>query len=66
MSILVLKNDIYSYKNIEKAIYAYKGYATIRVKKNGNEIKLEFKHCKYGLDVTKKEFENYLIALENS
>ena len=66
MSILVLKNDIYSQDNIKKAIYVYRDYATISVTNNKTSTDLEFKNCKYDLDLTKKEFENYLIALENS
>lgn len=58
--------SIYSDKTIRTAILAYQHHAAISVKfKDGYSI-LTFWKCKYNEELTIKEFENYLIGIENS
>lgn len=65
MNKLELKTDVYNIENIEKACVAYKDYAKIKIKMKNNRIELIFCKCKYNDDITIKEFENYLINVEN-
>lgn len=65
MNKLELKTDVYNIENIEKACVAYKDYAKIKIKMKNNRIELTFSKCKYNADITIKEFENYLINVEN-
>ena len=65
MNKLELKTDVYNIENIEKACVAYKDYAKIKIKMKNNRIELIFSKCKYNTDITIKEFENYLINVEN-
>lgn len=62
---LELKNNIYSEKNVKKAICAYKEYGDIRVQYKREKVLLIFSNCKYDEKLTAREFENYLIGLEN-
>ena len=66
MNKIVLNMDIYKRENIEKACMAYKDYAKIRVRVKNNRIELTFDKCKYNSNITIKEFENYLINVENT
>lgn len=66
MKKIILNNDIFSYDSIDKAIQAYKKIALIRKKCDGNKVVLTFWKCKYDEELTIKEFENYLIGIENS
>ena len=63
---LTLNADIYSHQVIEAAIIAYKCLATIAVRQNDRQIYLVFDNCRFDPSITIKEFENYLIGLENS
>jgi hypothetical protein len=63
---LELNRDIYSTKNVNAAREAYRGIAKIVVKEKKGYIRVLFVSCKYGKERTVKEFENYLIGLENS
>lgn len=63
---LTLNADIYSFKVIEAAIIAYNGLATIAVRQSDRQIQLVFDNCRFDPSITIKEFENYLIGLENS
>lgn len=58
--------DIYSIENISRATEAYKNLAKIKVSKDGNAMNIVFRKCKYDEERTVREFENYLIGLENS
>ncbi|PHU34234.1 HxsD-like protein [Pseudobutyrivibrio ruminis] len=60
---LRLNNNIYTEKNIEKAISAYSQLANISYKPEDDGIICEFNGCVNPLDITIMEFENYLIAL---
>ena len=61
-----LKKEIYSRQNLNEAIKAYGNIARILILPNKDEYVMQFFDCKYGEDRTIKEFENYLIGLENS
>ena len=63
---LTLNTDIYSDQIIEAAIIAYKELAKITISRSNHQIQLEFTECKFDASITIKEFENYLIGLENS
>lgn len=61
-----LNNQIYSCDNIDKTIEVYKDYADIIEKDAFGYTILLFYNCRYDERYTIKEFENYLIGLENS
>lgn len=63
---LRLNTDIYSLENISKAAKAYKHLAKIKVSGKKEDAKIVFRNCKYDEERTVREFENYLIGLENS
>lgn len=65
MNELELAFDIYSENGIIKAIEAYKNYADISISRNPSSYKLTFTNCRYDVQLTIREFENYLICLEN-
>lgn len=66
MKVIKLSRDIYSDENIKLAKEAYKSLAKITVSTDLQYVKLRFLKCKYEETRTIKEFENYLIGLENS
>ena len=66
MGDLILNTNIYSDAAIQVAIDAYKELATISIDKQENYICLSFHECKFDVHLTVKEFENYVIGLENS
>lgn len=63
---LRLNHEIYSDKFVNMAIAAYKELAKITIIHGKRNSEIIFTHCKYGEEQTAKEFENYLICLENS
>ena len=63
---LRLRTDIYSLENILNAAEAYKDLAKISVSGKKEVTKIVFRNCKYYEERTVREFENYLIGLENS
>lgn len=44
----------------------YESYAVITVKFKDDYATLTFENCKYDEEQTIKEFENYMIGIENS
>ena len=66
MKILKLNREIYFIQNIQEALLAYKDYADINIKESATIVELSFKKCLYDENMTVREFENYLIGLENS
>ncbi len=66
MNKLILNLDIYSLKNIENTCQVYADYASIKIIHMGSRIELEFDRCKYDSKLTMREFENYLINVENA
>lgn len=65
MNRLELKTDIYSIENIIKTCEAYKELAEISICKTADAVILQFAKCRYEENLTMKEFENYLINIEN-
>lgn len=63
---LQINNSIYSFITIEKAIKAYQSLATITIDIKKDYTELTFYNFKYDEDTTIKEFENYMIGIENS
>lgn len=66
MKKLKINRSIYSDKAIRNAIQAYQYVAAITPKMNEDYAILTFWKCTYDEDQTMKEFENYLIGVENS
>lgn len=66
MKVLNLNKALFSVENIEKTAVVYKEYARINIKTENMYYRVSFDKCKYDEDRTIKEFENYLIGLENS
>lgn len=62
---LFLSKEIYSYYYIEQTRTVYEKLADISVNEDENYWICEFCDCKYEIERTKKEFENYLIQLWN-
>ena len=65
MVTLMIRAELYSEETIAEGIRAYKGYATISCSQNDEYWHLCFKDCKYEEGRTIKEFENYIIGIEN-
>jgi hypothetical protein len=66
MKILTLNKNIYSKKAISLACEAYRDFATILLAELGGNYIILFRKCRYNPETTIKEFENYLIGVENS
>lgn len=65
MMSLRLKKEIYRQSKVAEAIRAYKGITDICVEEQTEYWQLMFNNCKYDECRTIKEFENYLIGVEN-
>lgn len=63
---LVLNLEVYGYEKIKTAIFDYQNYADITSVESKDSIILRFNNCKFDESLTVKEFECYLIGLENS
>jgi His-Xaa-Ser system protein HxsD len=63
--IMELSKAIYSKMAVCRAAEAFQNIARITVRETDNYWSLEFSGCQYGETATSKEFENYLIDLEN-
>lgn len=63
---LLLNKDLYGRAAILAAIQQYHGLALIRVHEKGNHWECTFSDCKYDMQVTMKEFENYVIDMINA
>ncbi|MGF0019899.1 HxsD-like protein [Sporofaciens sp. SGI.106] len=66
MITLQLNSEIFSEKNIKYTQKVYSRLAKIRIEFSSNYWILQFSDCIYEERLTIKEFENYLIGLENS
>ncbi len=58
--------SVYSDSTIQAAIQAYRNIAMISAKVQGDYVFLTFWKCKYDAEQTRKEFENYMIGIENT
>ena len=66
MKTISVNREIYSIETIYKTIDVYKNYADISFELNDLDVKLFFDKCRYDELLTVKEFENYMIGLENT
>ena len=66
MDRLHIRKELYRIECIVGAIDAYKDIATIRLDDDNDYWLLRFSKCTYDSTRTVREFENYLIGLENS
>ena len=62
----MLNKMIYSKDDIIYTIRKYKNISEISISENTKYYICEFTKCKYYLDITIGEFENYLINLLNA
>ena len=62
---LKLSKELYKFEKVLSTIDAFSDYARIRMKDDLNYYILEFSESKYDLNITKAEFENYLIDESN-
>lgn len=66
MKIKRFNRDIYSVESLKKTVIAYRAVANIHMHVKPSYADVVFTHCKYDEEKTICEFENYLIAAENS
>lgn len=66
MKKLKFNRSVYSDETIEKARVAYKNHALTVVTYKQQYAIVTFIKCKYDENQTVKEFENYMIGVENS
>ena len=62
---LKISKQIYARSSIDTAVSAFRNHAKIQIRETLSYWCLLFRHCKYDPKLTMKEFENYLIGLEN-
>lgn len=62
---LKISKEIYARNSVDAAVTAYRNHADILIRETLADWRLVFRHCKYDPKLTTKEFENYLIGLEN-
>lgn len=61
-----INRSVYSDQAIEKTMLIYKNYAVTTVQYKRDYAIVTFWKCKYDEDQTIKEFENYMIGVENA
>ena len=66
MKKLIINRSVYSNKSIEKTRLAYKNHAVTTLQYKDKYAIITFWKCKYDEELTMKEFENYMIGVENS
>ena len=66
MKKLKVNRSIYSDEAINQTMMAYKNHAVTTVSFQRDYAVITFWKCKYDEVLTVKEFENYLIGVENS
>lgn len=66
MKKIKISSEIFSEKNIRQALTDYKNITKASLKKGSTYHTVTFWKCVYDEVLTVKEFENYLIGLENS
>jgi hypothetical protein len=62
---LTLNKGIFTEKLLKRAMDDFADLADIKVENKNNQWILYFLNCRYGQEKTIREFENYLIGLEN-
>lgn len=63
---LQINSEIFSDKTVKQALNDYKKISTTSIKRSNKYSTVIFWKCKYDEEQTLKEFENYMIGLENS
>lgn len=63
--LLNLSKELYKYNKILNSVAVFNDYAHINIYDTSDYYILEFSESKYDLDLTKSEFENYLIDESN-
>ena len=66
MKKIKFNRSIYSNETIEKTRMAYKNHAVTTVIYKQEYAIITFLKCKYDEELTIKEFENYMIGVENT
>lgn len=66
MNNLSLDLEVYNRSIILEAINAYRGLCVIDYTERGHKFICKFSKCKYNIDKTTLEFENYVIDLMNT
>ena len=66
MKKLRVNRSIYSDEAVAKTVLAYKDFAVTSVSYKKDYAIITFWKCKYNENQTIKEFENYMIGVENS
>ena len=61
-----INRSVYSNGTIEKTMTIYKNHAVTTVQYKRDYAIVTFWKCKYDEKLTIKEFENYMIGVENS
>lgn len=63
MNRLFLSKLLYEEEYIRKAIFDYQNLTTISLSDENTHFVCTFENCKYTVDLTIREFENYVIDL---
>ena len=66
MKKLKINRHIYSDRSIATTLKAYQDFAITTVRYRKDYATVTFWRCKYDEEQTVKEFENYMIGVENS
>ena len=66
MNTLELNKAVYSKDRIKQTILAYEPLVNIDMQEKSAYWVLSFTDCRYSVENTIREFENYLICLENT
>ena len=66
MNKLMLNKSLFAKHALLTGIAAFKGICTIDYTESGDYYCCIFLNCIYDIDITKKEFENYIIDLINT
>ena len=65
MKELKLSKMIYSLQCIKETVGVYSGFSKMEILNRGTHWGVVFSACRYDENLTTKEFENYLIGMEN-
>lgn len=63
MNKLFLRKLLYEEEYIKKAIIDYQNLTAIYLSEENTHFVCTFENCKYNVDLTIREFENYVIGL---
>lgn len=66
MKAIEFSKQVYSLNSVRIVAAVYQNYATITIEEDTERILVTFEKCRFSEERTVKEFENYLIGIENS